>query len=540
MAWYHYFFNKNKVENKSVQPENSTYSNPGYYHNLQPIITVPFDGEKTPAELGPVRKILPDHTRLRLRSFEAELKSDVIKIITGKFFKWVVGSGLKIQVEPNEIVLKTEKVNVKLGDFRTNTENRFRLFCESKRSDYAMQQNLHRLAKDAFRTSFLGGDCLVVLRVENAELNVQVIDGEQVQTPFLDKNKWVEQAEARGNVIKHGIERNKRGHHIAYYVKVESKDKFYGEFERVEAVGERTGRKMAWMIYGIKHRIDHVRGIPATTSILEKVEKLDRYTEATVGAAEERAKIPFFIEHGKDSTGENPFKKQMVVAMGKQDNAASETEGYHAGAKTAMTIAASTSKQVFNLPIGSKLTALHSNVEIQYESFWNAVFTSIAASLDVPPEVALQAYKNNYSASRAAINGWEYIVKMYRKKVADDFYQPIYDLWLELEVLKNKIEAPQFIKLLSNQNHVAIQAYSKARFIGNNMPHIDPKKEIEAIMTVVEKKIVSMEQATEILNLGDWNENYKKIKEEQKIIGDGANQEQNGKQNQIVDRESQV
>ena len=53
------------------------------------IRTEPFDGEKTPGEMGNVINLVPEHHSLRLRAFEAELKSDVVKIITGKFLSLI-------------------------------------------------------------------------------------------------------------------------------------------------------------------------------------------------------------------------------------------------------------------------------------------------------------------------------------------------------------------------------------------------------------------------------------------------------------------
>ena len=63
-----------------------------------------------------------------------------------------------------------------------------------------------------------------------------------------------------------------------------------------------------------------------------------------------------------------------------------------------------------------------------------------------------------------------------------------------------------------------IEAYSKCRFIGKNMPHIDPLKEVKAAELMIKLGLVSREQATEDLNKGDWSSNNQKIKEEDKQI----------------------
>ena len=130
----------------------------------------------------------------------------------------------------------------------------------------------------------------------------------------------------------------------------------------------------------------------------------------------------------------------------------------------------------------------------------------------------MQMYNSNYSASRAAINSFGYVVDLGRDKFSEDFYKPIYKLFLEVEVLKNKVPANGFISALQNNDFMIIEAYSQCRFIGKNMPHIDPLKEVKAIKEMIDLGIISREQATEDLNKGDWETNNEKIINENEII----------------------
>lgn len=494
---------------------NSTVSSPWYGIN-----TKSFDGEKTDGELGPPVDLVPHHEGLHYRAYEAQLKSDIVKMITGKFFKWVIGNGLKLQSEPEETVLKSEGINEDLIDFRKTVEARFKVFSNSRLSDFSKMTNLHRRASEAFKTAFLSGDALCIMRVENGKPNIQVIDGAEVMNPLFD-SKFHEEAKSRGNKIYHGIEINDRGEHIAFYVRVDSDDNHFGEVERIQARGDQSNRLMAWMVYGDKHRINHHRGIPRISAILEKVEKLDRYTEASVAGAEERAKIVFAIEHSKDSTGENPMIDQMRRTMGNQRESLNP---YEEGAKVSKNIATTTNKQTFNLPIGSKLSTLASQQEDQYEPFFNAVFVQLCAAIDIPPEVALQKYSSNYSASRAAINGWGYIVDVYRKNFEFDFYKNFYRTWLELEILMGKIKSPGLMKAIFDEDEFLIETFCNCKFTGVNMPHIDPLKEVKAVREMLgdrnkgEVPLISHDGASEQLNQGDWSENYKKYKEEIKNV----------------------
>lgn len=516
------FINRKKVEEvqETRQPTNTinnTDSNDFTYGTSWPIVSKKWDGEKTPGELGFVIKNIPDYHRLRLRAYDAEMKIDIINIITGRYFKWVIGSGLKLQSEPNKTILEMEGI-ILPENFSKNVEALFSVWANSKYSDFTRENNLHNKALECFSTSFLGGDCLVICRVDNYGLNVQVIDGQHIKTPSQD---LLDDVKARGNYEEHGIEFNSKGEHIAYFVSSKSKEKDFievGKFERIAVYGEKTNRKLAWIVYGSKHRIDHKRGITRISHILEKVNKLDRYAEATVSKAEQASNILFTIKHNSESTGENPLEKirnRRIVG----DTSLEETQSpYVLGDGLANRITQTTSNQTFNLPIGSELTPYQSNSENNFEAFYKAVFSGICASVGMPPEVAMQEYNSNYSASRAAINGWGYIVDIDRKKLADDFYKPIYSLFLEIQVLKNKIQAPKFIEALKSKDYMITEAYKNARFIGKNMPHIDPLKEIKAIREMLDADLITREQGTESLNMGDWNENYDKRLEEDKKI----------------------
>ena len=501
---------------ESVDQESSSDVKSLHYGSLDglqttsnPILVDTFDGEKTPGELGAVYDTLPDHLKLRLRAYDLNLKTDIVKIITGKFFKWVVGSGLKLQSEPDQNVLSIGGISADLATFQRNTESLFNLYAGSKYSDYHQNDWFHEKASEAFKAAFLGGDCLCVIRVEENGPNIQVIDGQQVETPVDEKGI------APGNVIRSGIELDKRGHHAAFWVTVVSDDSDISH-KRIESTNS-NGHLMAWMIYGNKERLDHHRGIPVISSIIEKIQKLDRFVEASVSKAEQTANVVYVFKHGSDSTGEDPLN----VSSKKPSNDETCETTFEKTGRTAMAMQQTTPGMVINMPTDSEIVSLSSPSETSFNEFFRAVFTSLCASVDIPEEVALQKYEQNYSSSRAAINGWEHIVEIYRQKFAKKFYDPFYRVWLEQQILSEKIAAPGFLEAKNKGDIMSIEAYFKARFTGKKMPHIDPLKEAKAIRAMLgddTTPLVSFEQATETLGAGDWQSNYKKYTEEKKLI----------------------
>tara|TARA_B100000953_G_scaffold290249_1_gene275085 strand:- start:4598 stop:6199 length:1602 start_codon:yes stop_codon:yes gene_type:complete len=507
---------KEEVQEEKTQPENLSLVDTYGPINRRGIYYDTFDGEKTPGELGNIYDTLPDHLALRMRSYDMELKVDIIKIITGKFFKWILGSGLSFQAEPNQEILNLYGVNFDIEGFKKKSEALFRHYMDSKYSDYNRNDNFHKKVKDALRDSFLGGDCLFIARFDDYGPNIQVIDGEHIVDPIDDTGK------GKGNKIKNGVEINKRGEHVAFWIKKEGDDLDLTH-DRIKAQNK-EGDDVAWMLYGTKHRINHTRGISEISSILEKTAKLDRFTEASVSKAEQVANVPYFFEHDASSTGEDPlsdFSSKRTIKVDGDDP-------FEEAGRTAAKVTQTTSNSVFNLPIGTTVKGFNNESETNFDVFYRSVFNSLCAAIDIPPEVALQLYEQNYSSSRAAINTWEFILEIRRKDLAEKSYKKFYKLWLKYNFLKDNIDLPGY----GDGDHILKDAFTSCRFTGRRMPHIDPLKEIKAIreMLGVKDPLISREQAAEMANAGDWEANAKKFLSEDNVIPEDRRAEINPKQ----------
>lgn len=476
----------------------------GYYSN---VFSMPFNGEKNLGEIGPIRQYTLDHAALRLRSWQLFLESEICQTVFQNYALWVIGYGLKLQAEPQKKVLVSEKVTEPDEDFNNTTEARFKVYANSTIADYSGMDNLHEIANTAFINSIVAGDVLVVMRFINGAVTVQIIDAAHLGTPLnfrLNGNDYITEG---GNRVRHGIEINDRGQHVAYHVR---KGGVGMDYDRIPARGAKTGVLMAFMVYGLKYRLDNVRGIPLITAVMETAKKMERYKEATIGSAEERQKIPFFIEHGVTSTGENPFIKNIskINGFGPGSDVPADEEGNLLANK----VAASTNKTVVNLPNDSRINAIDSRNELHFKDFYTVNIDIVCATVGIPPNVAMGKYDSNFSASRAAIKGWEHKLLVTRKRFADQFYQNIYNFWLDTQILANKITAPGYLTVLAQQNAMALSAYRFARWVGANVPHIDPEKEVRAERLKLgglgaNLPLTNAEAATEAVNGGDSDNN---------------------------------
>jgi capsid protein len=492
------------------------------YYYYPPIYFAPYTGEKTPGEMGAAKNYNLQYNYLRTRSWQAFLESELAQIIINKSCLWTIGTGLKVQPEPNQIVLKQEGINFDPSDLIKQIESRFTVYSDSRFSDFSKMMPLDHLAFEAHKNAKVGGDVLVILRIDNNFVNVQLVDGSHVISPYFN-SEYMKQAQERGNFVRHGVEMNENMEHIAYYVQNQ-----LGKSTRIPRIGDKSGNLMAFLVYGNRYRIDNTRGLPMLSSVLETIKKLDRYKEATVGSAEEVAKIAYFVKHGTTSNGESVLLSKLAQSTAMGMGQAPETKSIDAYEAAATKIATTTNKQVFNMPIDSSLETLKNESQLYFKDFYETNAKSFCAAVGIPYEVAMAMYNSNYSASRAAIKDWEYTMKTDRTKFSDQFYQPIYNLWFEIQVLIGKLQAPGYIKAINDNNIMAIEAYRQTRWLGTNAPQIDPVKEVTAERLKLgdyETPLTTYDQATETLGSGDFSTIMTKVKIEQKLT-DGLKKQQ--------------
>lgn len=484
------------------------------------LYTHSFNGEKNFGEIGPIKSYLPDYGALRARSWQAYLESEIAQIAINRFVTWVIGEGLKLQSEPEQKVLAAAGINVDRNKFSEIVEAYYSIYADSRYADHARMSTKNELAREALKNALIGGDVLVVLRMEETGPTIQLIDGFHVRYPY-GGNEISAPILKNGNRIEHGIELSPSNEHIAYYV---AKRGYTNEYERIPARAEESGLLMAFMVYGLRYRLDNHRGLPLLSVVLETIKKLERYKEATVGSAEERQKIAYFIEHGIASSEIDPNIQQLARLHG-DDPDKNPVDDF--GNEMAAKITATTNKQAFNLGLDQTIKALESKNELYFKDFYTVNMDIVYACVGIPPNVAMGKYDDNFSASRAAIQDWAHTLKVTRKLFSNAFEKPVYSFWMHMAIFQGAIQAAGFLKAFLQGSWMIIESYLRARFVGTNVPHIDPLKEVEAVRlklgdTGASLPLTTLEAATEELGGGGSDENmeqYAKELEESKKLG---------------------
>jgi len=457
------------------------------------LFTDIYTGEKNTGEAGPIKIYRIDHTALRQRSWQSYTTSDVSKIVIDRFLGWVIGKGLRLQSEPVKSVLELEGIKIDTNKFSKEVEAYFSVFKSNKKTDYSKMKDLSSISKVAYKNAMIGGDVLVVQRFVDGDINIQLIDAQHICSPAGGEEEYKLE---NGNVICAGVEKDASGKHVAFHIRTAEY-----KMERISAEITGTDLQCAFLVTCNEYRLNSTRGMPILGVILEKLAKLDRYSDATLGSAEERAKIIMYVAHNLNAESANPFTQIAAKSFDAGGNKTPKTDD---GKILADNIAVTTNKQVFNMAPGSELKSVDSKNDLYFKDFFTVNIHLVCAAIGMPYNIAMQKYDDNYSASRAAIKDWENTLLVTRDDFSKQFYKPIYEYWLMVMVLKGKIKAPGFIEAIANKNEYVLGAYRTARFVGTPVPHIDPTKEVEAVRMklgplAAHMPLTTVEEATESL-----------------------------------------
>lgn len=473
-----------------------------------PVFDYDYDGEKSPGELGPPKNYEPNYEILRARARQIYMESDVAKMIIKTYVDGILGSGLKLQAQPIEGLVDPSLTKEDLKDLSRVIERRYRVYCESKNSSYNGMRNYHQAQKQAMTSKLIDGDILCIRRYNNGP-NVQYIESKHIKQPDIKQRNI---ATKRGNRIIHGVEINDKGTHVAYYVL--QKDRSYKRIPRLSRDGKRI---QAEMLYADTFRVDDVRGMPLFANSIEKLKKIDRYIEATVGSAEERAKIWVFTEHNHFSTGENPWSSAARDAANSGQQKLFDYK-YPTISETDKQVQQTTGKQNINLPVGSKLSTIDSTSELRLKEFTEATLLYVTASIRMPLEIAQMKFESSYTAGRMAAQLWKTTITLERKEISRNQNQPFYEYFLDTEIARMRIEMKGYQNAKAMNDIITMGGYYNAKFTGPGVPQADPSKEVKAIALQLQLRLISHEEAAEILNDLDFDWSLDKLGDEYRDI----------------------
>jgi capsid protein len=332
---------------------------------------------------------------------------------------------------------------------------------------------------------------------------IQLISGNKVETPIN-----YGQAVRKGNRVLHGVEHNKLGRIVAYWVRQDT-----GEIKRMPAIGEKTKRPIAWLVYGTDKRLDDLRGQPILSIMLQSLRDIDRYRDAAQRKAVINSILALFVRKGEPVLGSLPMQGGAVRTD------AVETTGGSADPVT---------PRVFNiskyLP-GTIIDELnHGEEPVSFGSggtdekfgdFEAAMVHGLAWANEIPPEILTQAFSNNFSASQAAINEFKIYLNKFWVDFGETFMSPIYVDWIISETLNNKVKAQGLLEAWADPNKYAeFAAWTSSSWYGSIKPSTDMVKATKASESLVANAWSTNARETRGLTGTSFAQNVKALKYE--------------------------
>lgn len=459
-----------------------------------------YDGGKYDGGFGPTELQQMDYWALRQRSeqlFNENLyASGIIKrLITNE-----INTGLTPEATPESDVLGIDDQVLK--DWSDNVETRFSLWANSAElCDYQEQNDFAAIQRRIRRESLVVGDCLVVVRFSRKTRLpcLETISGNLVQTPLGGNHNL-----RKGHTIVDGVELDAKGSQVAYWVLQNDLS-----YRRLAAFGEKSKRRLSWLVYGNELRVNQVRGVPLLSTVLLSLKEIDRYRDSTQRKALINSFLAMFVKRDPSANGIGtlPFTNG---AIRKEDKTVTSSDGKTQSRK--ITNSFGQGMIMEELQAGEDIVMKGGDgTDLSFSSFEETIMKAVAWSLEIPLEILTLAFSNNYSASQAAINEFRmYLFLMWARHGAE-ICTPVYKQWLLNEVLSQRIQADNFLQSWRNNDYYTFNAWCSVEWYGSIKPSTDMAKQVKASRELIEQGLSTRAKEARITTGSKYSKNVKRL-----------------------------
>jgi len=463
---------------------------------------VDFNGDKFYGGFGDTKVFTPDYWELRKRSDQLFTENLYARGIIRRLVTNEINIGLSLEATPYEKILGLNEDS--LVDWTDDVEDRFHLWGKySKACDHKQLKTFGAIQELVRMESLAAGDVLVILNfsTNTKTPNIQLIPGGSIRTPLGYEPR-------KGHKIKHGVELDSKGRQVAFHVTTG-----FLESKRVPAFGERSGRRLSWMVYGTDRRIDAVRGQPMLALVLQSLKEIDRYRDAVQRKAVINSILAMFIKKTEDKMGTKPLSGGAV-----RKDTAEVTDGDGSSRtydiQSQMPGLVMETLQQGEEPIGFN----NQGTDQAFGEFERSIIQAVAWANQIPPEILTLSFNSNYSASQAAINEFKMYLDPTRKRFAEALCQPVYEEWLVNEVLAGRITAKGLLEAWKDpQQFYTVVAWVNADWMGAIKPSTDIKKQAQGQKLMVDEAWTTNTKVARELSNTNFRKNTTKLKRENEM-----------------------
>ncbi len=460
-----------------------------------------YDGGKFPGGFGPTQLQYVDYWTLRVRCsqlFNGNLyaRGLIRRLVTNE-----INTGLTPEACPDENIIGVPEES--LNDWTETVETRFGLWGKNPElCDWKKKSTFGAIQRAARMEALVSGDVLVVIRQSQVTRlpMVQLVSGDKVQTPIGGQDNI-----RKGHKIRHGVEIDKAGRVVAYWIRQDE-----GGSKRMPAFGEKSKRRISWLVFGTDKRLDDVRGQPILSIVLQSLKEVDRYRDSAQRKAVINSILAMFIKKTEDKISTLPISGGAVR---RDQTTVSDSDGTERKFNITNQIPGLVLEE---LQQGEEPFGFNSNgTDDSFGSFEEAIISAVAWAHEVPPEILKLAFSNNYSASQAAINEFKIYLNMRWAIEGETFCNPIYVEWLISETLLQKIPAPGLLQAWRDPiQYDVFGAWIATDWYGSIKPSTDMLKQTKGSERLVKNGWSTNAREARVTTGTKFTKNIKRLKRE--------------------------
>ena len=410
----------------------------------------------------------------------------------------VVGWGIRPKPKiDRELLGMTEEA---AAEWEKAALREFTLWAKTVMCDATRQHTFWEMQELAFRSELVSGDVLAVFGMKPNPRNpyqtvIRLIEADRLSTPESTGGSEAKNTDGGGRIID-GVEVNKDGEIIRYHIATYHplQDETPGEitWEPIDAYGKDTGMPNVLHLMTAERPEQH-RGIPFISGMIEQIKQLDRYLDAELAASIVAAMLTVFItSDGSDDDGYDSINDSIA----EEDKVTDDSLRIELG-----------NGNVYELPPGKKVDKVgDSRAPTAFDAYTRQVITILGSGSEIPYEVLMHVYNNNYTAANASrLDFWRLVTK-FRERFVQGFNQPVYESVIAEAIALGRLEAPGFF-----DDPIIRDAWLGCQWVGSSRGHVQPVQEANAAVTRMKAGITTGEQEAMEYGGTDYMENIAEL-----------------------------
>lgn len=419
------------------------------------------------------------------------------KAIIDRVTQFTLGQGLFPQSAPETAVLKCSDEDY--ARFTSEAESFFRYITDTKDFDFYRRNTFAQLQRIAMRNILITGDVLVhkiyLSKWHNYRPTIQLISGSAI---YNNGN------EADSKSRAGGVELDSKGRETGYWI-AQSDDNLHDTFSsKLFQKYNTSGMEEFFLVALNTIDANQLRGIPYLTAVRDAILDLSSYNSATVQKALVQSLFTAFIQH--EAEAEAPSSIHPTLASLAQQNAEMREEEERSGVGFSLA-----SGNVIDLAPGETVNMVESKVPASgFKEYVDVQLDLIGSAVGVPREALLASFQSSYSASKGSLAVAEKGFSVFRKDIADNLCQPIWDMVVDYGIRLGDIHAPGY---LEGGDRVK-KAWLATTWIGPSAISLNPVQEVNAYVTAIQNGLCTHEQAVRSLYGKDFEEVADRLKKE--------------------------